>query len=148
MSNQQIANKLHKTIIRIFKRRMVYSSFNGNIWGADVADMQLISKENKGIKCFLSSIGLFSKCAWVSPLKGKKGVGIVNEFKTILDSSKGKPNKIRIDQGSEFYNKAFKKFLKENHIEMYSTFKEGKYLATERFIRTLTHDSCFKKCLF
>ena len=83
--------------------------------------MQLISKYNKGIRYLLCSIDLFSKYAWVVPLKEKKSITIVNAFQGILDSSKRKPNKIWVDQGSEFYNSRFKKWLKENHIEMYST---------------------------
>ena len=52
-------------------------------------------------------------------------------------SEKRKPNKIWVDQGSEFYNKSFKDFLKINNIEMYSTYNEGKSAFAERFIRTL-----------
>ena len=86
--------------------------------GVDLADMQLISKYNKGIRYLLRDIDLFSKYAWVDPLKDKKGITIVNAFQSILDSSKLKPNKIWVDQGSEFYNSPFKKCLKENYIEM------------------------------
>ena len=73
--------------------------------------MQLISKHNKGIRYLLCVIDLFSKYAWVVPLKDKKGVSIVDAFQNILDSSKRKPNKIWVDQGSEFYNNSFKKWL-------------------------------------
>ena len=102
MSNQQLANELHNLIIRKFKKRKVYSSFKDRIWGVDLADMQLISKYNKGIRYLLCAIGLFSKYAWVVPLKDKKGVTIVYVFQTILNSSKRKPTKISIDQGGEF----------------------------------------------
>ena len=80
--------------------------------------MQLISKYNKGIRYLLCAIDLFSKYDFVVPLKGKKGVSIVNAFQSILDSSKRKPNKIWFDQSSEFYNNVFKKWLKDNNIEM------------------------------
>ena len=66
--------------------------------------MQLISKHNKGIRYLLCVIDLFSRYAWVVPLKDKKGVSIVNAFQKILDSSKRKSNKIWVEQGSEFYN--------------------------------------------
>ena len=115
----------------------VYSSFKGNIWGVDLADMQLISKYNKRIRYLLCAVDLFSKYALVVPLKDKKGVSIVNAFQSILDSSKRKPNKIWIDQGSEFYNTHFKKWLKDNNIEMYSTYNEGKSVVVARFSRTL-----------
>ena len=68
--------------------------------------------------------------------KKLKRVGIVEGFKKIL-SSGGKPNKIWVDHGSEFYNNKFKGFLKENYIEMYPTFNEGKSVVAERFIKTL-----------
>ena len=83
--NIQLADELHKPIIRKFKKRKVYSSFRDNIWGADLADMQLLSKFNKGFRFFLCAIDIFSKFAWVIPLKDKKGVSIVNEFQKILD---------------------------------------------------------------
>ena len=135
--NQQLANELHKLIIRKFKKRKVYSSFKDNIWGVDLGDMQLISKYNKGIKYLLCVIDLFSKYAWVVPLKDKTGTTIVNAFQSILNNSKRKPNEIWVDQGSEFYNNVFKKWLKENSIEIYSTHNEGKSVVAERFIRTL-----------
>ena len=93
MSNEQLAEELHKPIIRKFKKRKVYSSFKDNIWGADFADMQLISKYNKGIRYLLCVIDLFSKYAWVATLKDKKGVTIVNACQSIFDNSKRKPNK-------------------------------------------------------
>ena len=75
--------------------------------------MQLISKYNKEIRYLLCVIDLFSKYAWVVPLKYKKGVSIVNAFQSVLNSSKRKPNKIWVDRGSEFYNNLFKKWLKD-----------------------------------
>ena len=98
--------------------------------------MQSLSKYNKGIKYLLCAINLFSKYAWVVPIKDKKGTSIVNAFKKILSDSNRKPNKIWVDQGKEFYN-SFKDFLKINNTEMYSTYNEGKSIVAERFIRTL-----------
>ena len=106
--NQQLAHELHKLIIRKSKRCKVYSYFKDNIWGADLADMQLISKYNKGIRFLLCVVDLFSKYAWVVPLKFKKDITIINAFQIILDNSKRKPNKVWVDQGSEFYNKSYK----------------------------------------
>ena len=98
--------------------------------------MESLSKYNKGIKYLLCPIDLFSKYAWVVPLKDKRGISIVNAFQKIISKGR-KPNKIWVDQGSEFYNNSFKDFLKINNIEMYSTYNEGKYVVAERFIRTL-----------
>ena len=66
----------------------MYSSFKDNIWGVDLADMQLMSKYNKGIRNILCAIDLFSKYAFVVPLKDKKGTTIVNAFQSILDNPK------------------------------------------------------------
>ena len=71
--------------------------------------MQSLSKYNKGIKYLLCAIDLFSKYAWVVPIKDKKGVSIVDAFQKILKESDRKPNKIWVDKGSEFYNNSFKK---------------------------------------
>ena len=99
--------------------------------------MQSLSKKNKGIKYLLCAIDLFSKYAFVVPLKDKKGTSITNAFNKIIKQSNRKPNKIWVDQGDEFYNHVFKKWLSSNDIIMYSTFNAGKSVVAERFIRTL-----------
>ena len=105
--NLQLAKEMCKPIIRNFKRRTVYSGFKENVWGVDLADMQSLSKYNKEIKYLLCAIDLFSKYAWVVPIKDKKGVSIVDAFQKILKESDRKPNKIWVDKGSEFYNNSF-----------------------------------------
>ena len=99
--------------------------------------MQLLSKYNKGIRFLLCVIDIFSKYAWVVPLKDKKGISIVKAFQSILKQSNGKPNKIWVNKGSEFYNAYFKKWLRDNDLAMYSTHNEVKSVVAERFIRTL-----------
>ena len=101
--------------------------------------MQSLNKYNKGIKYLLCAIDLFSKYAWVVTLKDKKGTSIVNAFLEIISKGR-KPNKIWVDQDSEFYNTSFKDFLKMNNIEIYSTYNEGKSVVAERFIRTLKNE--------
>ena len=132
-----LANERHKPIIRKFNERKVYSQFKDNIWGVDLADMQSLSRKNKGIKYLLCAIDLYSKYAFVIPLKDKKGISIVNAFNKIIKQSNRKPNKIWVDQGGEFYNNVFEKWLSDNDINMYSTYNEGKSVVAERFIRTL-----------
>ena len=116
---------------------MVFSRSKDYIWCADLAHMQLITKFNKGFKFLLCVIDIFSKYAWVVPLKGKKGVSIVNAFQKILDDSNRKPNKIWVDKGSEFYNNSVKKWLKDNDIDIYSIHNEQKSVVAEMFIRRL-----------
>ena len=98
--------------------------------------MQTLSRKNKGIKYLLCAIDLYSKYAFVIPLKDKKGISIVNAFDKIIKQSNRKPNKIWVDEGGEFYNNVFKKWLSDNII-MYSTYNESKSVVAERFIRAL-----------
>ena len=81
ISNKELAEELHKAIIRKFKKRKVHSSFIDNFWGADLTDMQLINKFNKEFR-FLCVINIYNKYAWVIPLKAKKGTTITNAFQT------------------------------------------------------------------
>ena len=137
LSSSILADELHKPVIKKFEKRKVYSQFKDNIWGVDLADMQSLSRKNKGIKYLLCAIDLFSKYAFAIPLEDKKGISIVNAFDKIIEQSNRKPNKIWVDQGGEFYNNVFKKWLSDNDIIMYSTCNEGKSVVAERFIRTL-----------
>ena len=135
-SSSILADELHKPVIRKFKKRKVYSQFKDNISGVDLADMQALSRKNKGIKYLLCAIDLYSKCVFVIPLENKKGISVTNGFNKIIKQSNRKPNKIWVDQGGEFYN-VFKNWLSDNDTIMYSTYNEGKSVVAERFMRTL-----------
>ena len=94
IKNENMSNKeLHKPIIKKFENRKARSPFIDNIWSVVLADMQFISKFNKGFKFLLCVIYIFSKCPWVIPLKDKKGIRITNAFRKKLDESNGKPEK-------------------------------------------------------
>ena len=134
-SSSVLADELHKPVIKKFNKRKVYSQFKDNIWGLDLADMQSLSRKN--IKYLLCAIYLYSKYAFVIQFKDQKGISIVNAFNKIIKQSGKKTNKIWVDQGGEFYNNVFKKWLSDNDIIMYSTYNEGKSVVAERFIGTL-----------
>ena len=109
--------------------------------------MESLSKYTKGIKYLLCAIDLFSKYVQVVPLKDKRRTSIVNAFQKLIsegseaeDEGRKKPNKIWVDQGTEFYNNYFKDFLKINNINLYSSFNEGKSVVAKRFIRTLKNE--------
>ena len=112
MSNQQLTEELHKPIIRKFKKRKVQTSFINNIWGVDLADMQLISKFDKRFRFLFCLIDIYSKYAWFIPLKDKK-TRITITFQKILDESKHKPNKTWVDKDSEFYHRSMKSWLEK-----------------------------------
>ena len=84
MSNKELAEELHKAIIGKLKKRKVHSTFTGNIWDADLADMKLISKFNKGFKFSSCVIDIFSKYVWVIHLEDKKGITITNAIQNIF----------------------------------------------------------------
>ena len=110
IKNENISNKelrieeLHKPIIRKLKKRKVQSLFIDNIWGVNLADMQSISKFNKGFRFLLCPIHIYSKYAWVIPFRDKKGITTTNAFLKMFKETNRKPNKIWVDEGSEFYN--------------------------------------------
>lgn len=106
-----------------------------DIWSADLIDMKEFANSNKGTKFLLNVIDLFSKYAWSVPLKDKTGESIVEAFNKITITRK--PNKLWVDKGKEFYNKAFDKWLQSKNISIYSTFNEGKAVVIERFNRTM-----------
>ena len=99
--------------------------------------MQFITKFNKGFRFLLCVIDIYSKYAWVIPLKDKKGNTITNAFQQILDELNHIPNKIWVDKGSEFYIRSMKSWLEKNDMEMHSTHNEGKSIVPEKFIRSL-----------
>ena len=113
MPNQQLADEPHTPIIR-----SVYSLFRDNICGVDLADMQLISKCNKEIRFLLCVFDIFTKYAWLIPLKVKEGVAIVNAFQRMSDDLKRKSYKIWVDKGSEFYNWSMESWQQKNDIEI------------------------------
>ena len=124
---KKLANELHRSIITKFKGCSVYSSFKNNIWGADLAHMKLIIKEDEGILCLLCVIDISSKHAWVIPFKDKEK----HYYCWSISKKKRKPNKIWADQGSEFITSFFKKRFHDNDIKMYSTYNEGKFVVAE-----------------
>ena len=109
----ELPEELHKPIIRKLKKGKVHSFFIDNTWGADLADMQLISKFNKGIHFLLCMIDIFTKYAWIIPLKDKKSITITNAFQKVIKESNPKLNKTWVDKGSEFYNRSMKSWLEK-----------------------------------
>ena len=96
-----------------FKKRKVQSPFIDNIWDADLVDMQLVSRFNKGICFLLCVIDSSIKYEWVIPLKNKTGITITNTFLKMSKESYRKPNKIWVDKGSEFYSRSMKSWLQK-----------------------------------
>ena len=89
-------------------------------------------------------IDVFTKYAWVNPLKDKKGKTVLNAFIETVNGSNRKPNKLWVNQRREFYNKLIQEWLDNNNTLMYSTHNEGKSVIAERFMKTLKIKICKK----
>ena len=98
--------------------------------------MKSFAKHNEGITFLLTIIDIYSKFAWIIPLRDKTGLSITKAFQELFKEGK-KPTKLWVDQGKEFLNKEFKPFLLKHNVEMYQTFNEGKAVVIERFNRTI-----------
>ena len=137
ISNKKLAEELLKPIITKFRKIKVQLTFTDNICGADLADMQLTSKFNKGFRIFICVIDILSKCSWVIPLKDKKGIAVTNTFQKILNDSRRRPNKIWVDKLNEFYYRQMKSWLEKKYKKLHLIHNEGKSVVSERFIRSL-----------
>ena len=99
-----------------------------------MVDIQQLKSYNHGFRYILNVIDVFSKFVWSVPIKDKTGKAITNTLQSIVKSSQRKPKELWVDNGSEFHNNVFKKWLVENDIKMYTTFNKGKAVVIERFI--------------
>ena len=97
--NEQLVEILHAQMIKKFKRRLDYARFKRNIWPADLAEMEWLPSKNRNAKYFLCVIDIFTKYAWVKPLKNKKDKAVLNVLIEIVNKSNRKPNKLWVDQG-------------------------------------------------
>lgn len=131
----QDAYTLHKPVRYKFPRRKVIVSGPHQQWQADLVDVSSLSRYNSGIKFLLTCIDVFSKKAWVVPLKNKSGSSLVDAFTSITDPL---PRSLQTDKGTEFINRLFQKWLKNNNIHFFTTENDDiKAGIVERFNRTL-----------
>ena len=133
---QQLAEELHKPIIRKFAKRKVVVEGVDEIWAADLVEMQRFSDWNKGIKYLLMVIDVFSKFGWIEPLQNKKGETVAAAFEKIFKSGR-EPRLLWTDRGKEFYNKNVNQLLSTKNIKLYLTENEEKSSVAERFNRTI-----------
>lgn len=136
MSKLQVVNEIHKQARKNFQRRSVILKGIGDLWQADLIDLQSYSKFNKGYKYVLTIIDAFSKFAWVVPLKSKAKRDVKIAMELILKNNCA-PKNLQTDMGKEFYNSEFKHLIKLYSINHYSTFSVKKASIVERLIRTL-----------
>ena len=133
--NKILSEELHKSKRKNYPRRRIIVNHIDEIFAADLVEMQKFAKLNKGYRYLLTCIDIFSKFAWVIPLKDKKGITIKQALQKIFNKRKSKL--LWTDKGKEFYNKQVQDLLNENNIKLYSTNNsEIKSAVIERFNRT------------
>jgi hypothetical protein len=126
---------LHRPVRRKYKRNKVTSMCIDYLWQIDLVDLQKFAKLNKGYKYLLTCIDVFSKYAWVMPIKSNEGNAVLQAFKEILKTGRESVI-IQSDEGKEFFNSAFKKFLCKEDKSLYIVNSELKASVVERFNRT------------
>ena len=134
--SEQPTYTLHKPLKRRFKRNRVITYGIDHQWQIDLVDVQSFARDNNGYKYLLTCIDVFSKYAWVVPLKNKQGQTLVDAFRKILDEGRT-PHTVQSDKGTEFTNKHFQDLLKENNIHFFTTDNEPKAQIVERLNRTI-----------
>jgi transposase InsO family protein len=127
---------LHKPARKKYARNKVITQGIDDVWQMDLVDMSRFAKSNSGFKFLITCIDVFSKFAWVIPIRNKSADVVLNGFREIL-KGKRKPDKLQTDRGTEFINSKFAKLLKENNIQLYSVNSELKASVVERFNRTI-----------
>lgn len=126
---------LHKPVRYKFPRRKTIVSGPGQQWQADLVDVSRLARHNHGIKYLLTCIDVFSKKAWVVPLKDKSGTSLVKAFDSIEDPL---PRSLQTDKGTEFTNRNLQRWLKDKGVHFFTTENEDiKASIVERFNRTL-----------
>lgn len=132
---QDIVRELHKPARKNFQRRQIIIKGLNDLWQADLADMKLYSRDNRGYKYILVVIDSFSKYLWTQPLKTKGAVEVRDVMEKVLRESK--PKHLQTDAGKEFYNKSFTSLMEKYNINHYSTYSVIKASMAERVIQTL-----------
>ena len=129
---------LHKPVRRSFPRRITFAPHIDYLWQSDLADVSLLQSHNRGTRFLLTVIDVFSKFAFVKPLKRKTGEELTSAFAAILKESGRKPQHLQTDKGTEFKNRTFQSFLAREDIHFYTSEDPvTKAAVVERFNRTI-----------
>lgn len=144
MSKRQVVEEIHRYARKNFTRRKYAMYGIADTLQADLIEMQPFSKEDQGHRYILIAIDVFSKVAYVEPLKDKTGEGVTSAMNRIIQKvNRHNPHhhihKLHTDEGKEFYNSTMKQLLDKFKIQHYSTFSYMKASIVERLIRTIKH---------
>ena len=132
------AYTLHKPARRRYVRNRTYVAGIDAQWQADLADMQAIARQNGGARYLLTVIDVFSKYAWVAPVKSKDAKAVTEAFHQVLETAAPRhPGRLQTDKGKEFFNSKFAGLMKRRNIEHFASESDQKAAVAERFNRTI-----------
>ena len=132
----ELTYTLHKPARKRFKRNPVIVSHIDEQWQADLIDLQEFQSQNRGYRYILTIIDIFSKYAFVIPMKTKTSEAVTSAFKQVFTHRK--PTKLQTDKGKEFVNSLLQSFLKQESVYFFTSKNPDiKCSIIERFNRTL-----------
>ena len=135
---KELAYALHKPVRRRLPTLKVQVWRIDHQWVADLVEVQRLAKHNRGTRYLLTVLDVFSKYAWVEPLKDKTGRSLVQAWERVLKRAHPRrPRQLQTDQDKEFYNCPFQQVLKRHHIHHFSTYGDTEPSVIERLNRTL-----------
>ncbi|KAJ8914715.1 hypothetical protein NQ315_017425 [Exocentrus adspersus] len=134
---KNVAEELHKSARKNFKRRRTIIKGFGDLWQIDLAEMQPYAKSNRGHRYILVVIDCYSKYVWTRAVKNKTASEVAKAMRGILNDANYAPRNCQSDQGLEFYNKSFKALMDQYGINHYSTYSTKKAAIVERVIKTI-----------
>lgn len=134
---KQLTKELHKPVKKKFAKLKVRVPHKDHTWSMDLVDMTLWADHNDGYKFILNIIDIWTRYAWSVPLKKKAAKDVLDAFKKVIVDSGRLPEKIWVDEGTEFYNQQMTRYLAANDIVRYSTHGQHKACMVERLNRTL-----------
>lgn len=131
--NSEFSKEIHKRVYKNFDRRHIIAYGNDDLWGADLADVSRLANFNNKTTFLLTIIDIYSRYAWVIPLKNKTSISVFKAFKELGIY----PKNLWIDQGKEFLNNDLMNLFKKHDVNMYYTYSGSKSVYVERFNRTI-----------
>ena len=136
LMNQRVYT-LHKAARKRYTTRPYKTSGPQMLWQADLVEMIPYANENDDIRYMLTVIDVFSRYAWARPLKRKTGERVKQAFNDILLQDGNLPANLQTDQGKEFENEIFQRYLRDNRVNFFTIKSQFKAALVERFNRTL-----------
>jgi hypothetical protein len=125
----------YKPIRHRFLRRKTVARYKNELFQADLADFQKLSRYNRGYRYVLVTLDVLSKFVFYIPVKNKKAEEMQRAFNVIFKQAK--PKLLQTDRGGEFTSKSMQDYFKRKTIQWYHTYSEAKATLAERQIRTL-----------